>query len=172
MEDGSLLIQSSLENQTGTQNDVPIVPSLPDDNKSSKSKNLKKQAKKEPKQSNQKKQTKGNKDKISSSTRAGLQFPVGRIHRYLRNAQQLERVSIAAAVYLAAVLEYLTAEVLELAGNVSNELKVKRITPRHILLAVKNDSELNTLFKNITIPQAGVNPHIHELLKKTKAQEN
>ncbi|GFS30255.1 histone H2A [Nephila pilipes] len=50
------------------------------------------------------------------SSRAGLQFPVGRIHRLLRKGNYAERVGAGAPVYLAAVLEYLAAEVLELAG--------------------------------------------------------
>ena len=53
----------------------------------------------------------------SRSAKAGLQFPVGRIARYLKTGKYAERVGAGAPVYLAAVLEYLAAEVLELAGN-------------------------------------------------------
>merc|ERR1712240_822557 len=66
----------------------------------------------------------GRKSQVSRSSRAGLQFPVGRIHRHLKNqASSQGRVGATAAVYTAAILEYLTAEVLELAGNASKELK-------------------------------------------------
>ena len=49
---------------------------------------------------------------MSKSMRAGLQFPVGRVGRILRNAHYAERVGAGAPVYMAAVLEYLAAEVL------------------------------------------------------------
>ena len=57
------------------------------------------------------------------SSRAGLQFPVGRIHRLLKAAAPQCRIAGGAAVYLAAVMEYLTAEVLELAGNAARDNK-------------------------------------------------
>jgi histone H2A len=69
---------------------------------------------------------------------------------------------------LAAVLEYLTAEILELAGNAASDHKKKRIIPRHIQLGIRNDEELNKLLGSVTIPQGGVIPNIHAVLLKKK----
>ncbi|KAG2136652.1 histone-fold-containing protein [Suillus clintonianus] len=77
----------------------------------------------------------------SRSTRAGLQFPVSRIHRMLRRANVSKRIGSGAPVYLAAVLEYLSAEILELAGNAARDNKKRRINPRHLQLAIRNDEE-------------------------------
>ncbi len=108
---------------------------------------------------------------VSRSTRAGLQFPVGRIARLLRKGNYAPRIGSGAAVYLAAVIEYLCAEVLELSGNASRDNKKQRIAPRHIQLAVRNDEELNVLLGGVTIAEGGVLPNIQAQLlpKKTKA---
>jgi histone H2A len=130
----------------------------------------------------------------SRSAKAGLQFPVGRIHRLLRKGNYAQRIGAGAPVYLAAVLEYLSAEILELAGNAARDNKKSRIIPRHLQLAIRNDEELNKLRKctvlvlialqsltrsperivgGVTISQGGVLPSIHaELLPaKTKGKK-
>ncbi|KFP04176.1 hypothetical protein N300_03174, partial [Calypte anna] len=105
--------------------------------------------------------------KKNRSAKAGLQFPVGRIYRLLKKGKYTDRVSPGAAIYLTAVLEYLSAEILELSGNAAQENKRSRILPRHILLAVRGDGELNQLFSSVTIPQGGVTPNIlSQLLPK------
>ena len=108
---------------------------------------------------------------VSRSAKAGLQFPVGRIARYLKVGKYATRVGAGAPVYLAAVLEYLAAEVLELAGNASRDNKKSRIVPRHIQLAIRNDEELSKLLGTVTIASGGVLPNIHSVLlpKKSKA---
>ena len=104
------------------------------------------------------------KKSTSKSAKAGLQFPVGRISRFLMTGTFATRVGGGAPVYLAAILEYLTAEILELAGNAARDNKKTRIIPRHIQLAVRNDEELNKLFGGVTIAQGGVLPNIHSVL--------
>ncbi|OAF70380.1 hypothetical protein A3Q56_01891, partial [Intoshia linei] len=106
----------------------------------------------------------------SRSSKAGLQFPVGRIHRHLRKGNYGPRIGAGAPVYMAAVMEYLAAEVLELAGNAARDNKKSRIIPRHLQLAIRNDEELNRLMKHITISQGGVLPHINATLIPKKAK--
>ena len=108
----------------------------------------------------------------SKSVKAGLQFPVGRIGRFLKKGRYAARVGGGAPVYLAAVLEYLCAEILELAGNAARDNKKSRIIPRHVQLAVRNDEELNKLLGGVTIASGGVLPNIHAVLlpKKSKTK--
>ncbi|KFQ45305.1 Late histone H2A.L3, partial [Nestor notabilis] len=103
----------------------------------------------------------------SKSAKAGLHFPVGRIYRLLKRGNYADRIGTGAAVYLAAVLEYLSSEILELAGKAAREKKKTRILPRHIQLAVRNDDELNKLLSCVTIAQGGVLPNVlPELIPK------
>src|SRR5437870_389775 len=107
----------------------------------------------------------------SRSTPAGLQFTVDRIHRLLCKDNYAKRVGAGAPVYLAAVMEYLAAEVLELAGKAARDNKKTRIIPRHLQLAIRNDEELNKLLSGVTIAQGGVLPNIQAVLLSKKTEK-
>ena len=118
---------------------------------------------------------KAGKSSVSNrSEMAGLNFPVGRIHSRMRaGLLRKQRCGGSAAIYMAALLEYLCAEVLELATNACGEMGNSRITPRHILLAVRGDEELSSVV-TATISRGGVVPFVHQQLqmknkKKKKA---
>ena len=106
----------------------------------------------------------------SKAAKAGLQFPVARLNRFLKKGKYATRVGVGAGVYMGAVLEYLCAEILELAGNAARDNKKARIIPRHIQLAVRNDEELNKLLGTVTIASGGVLPNIHATLLPKKVR--
>ena len=107
----------------------------------------------------------GSKKKSSSkSSKAGLTLPVSRVAKALRTMRLAKRYGAGGPVYLTAVLEYMAAEVLELAGNACRDNKKKRVTPRHLVLAIRNDEELNKFLGGVTIAAGGVLPNIHSVL--------
>ena len=118
----------------------------------------KKVIEKKPKKASEKKGKDDEGRKNTLSKKSGLQFPVARIHSALKKGRYGEHINKMASVYLTAVIEYLVAEVLELAGQQAKEYGKTRITPRHIQLAVRSDSELNDLLKDVTIVSGGVYP--------------
>lgn len=109
-------------------------------------------------------------ERKTKSEKSGLQFPVSRIQRHLRKGHYANHIGTASAVYLAGVLEYLAAELLELSGHAAKDNKRLRIAPRHLYLAIKNDSELSELLKGCHFAESGVMPQIHPVLLKKSTQ--
>ena len=97
----------------------------------------------------------GKKKAISNSAKCDLTFPVARMQRHLKLGRYASSVGVGAGIFMAAVLEYLTQEVLELAGNACHEQKKKQITPRHLQMAIRNDEELNKVLATAMISQGG-----------------
>jgi len=114
---------------------------------------------------------KGTKGRQSKTTKAGLVLSVARVLRKLKDGQYSRRVGVTGAVYLASVLEYLVAEVLELAGNCARFYKKKRVSPRCIQLSLLHDQELAMLTRGVVIPDGGVKPYIHPVLMKKGSVE-
>lgn len=104
----------------------------------------------------------------SRSSRAHLNFPVGRVHTILRKGNYAPRIAADASVYLAAVLEYLTAEILELASDVAKDFNKIVLTPRHLMMAIRKDEEFNKLLASVTISSGGVIPSINPQLLPAK----
>ena len=107
----------------------------------------------------------------SNSSRAGLIFPVGRMCRKLRQGRYSTRVGMGGGVFMAAALEYLTMEIIDLAGQCADEHKKKTIAPRHIQLAVRNDEELNKLLAAAQLSQGGVRPNVEAALFPRKEKK-
>lgn len=102
--------------------------------------------------------TKGTPKKKSEtkSHKCGLTFPVARCEKHLRKfGGGKARVGAGAPVYLAAVLEYICSEILELGGNAARDEKRITIKTRHIYLAIANDQELNQLSESLKIEFRG-----------------
>jgi histone H2B len=94
--------------------------------------------------------------KTLKGAKAGLQFPVTRVEHIMMELSLSERKSETSAIYLAAVIEYVMAEVLELAGNRTRDLKKVRIQSKHIKTAIYHDEQLDDFFKGVIISGAVV----------------
>lgn len=103
-------------------------------------------------------------ERQSRTKRSGLKLPVGRIHRYLRNGNLANRIGSGAPIYLAAVIEYLLAEIIDSASTLALENKKRRITSRFLNLAIRNDKEMNKLLSKVHISQGGVFPYVNPVL--------
>ena len=108
---------------------------------------------------------------VQRSVQAGLHFSISRVEKIIRS-QHCNRVGGGAPIYLAAVLEYLAAEFLELSGNSAIDAKRARIKVRDLQLATLNDEELNKLLSDWNWVGGGVLPNIHRVLlpKRTIAR--
>lgn len=122
-------------------------------------------------------------NRISKTQRAHGIFSVSRTKRKLRNGKKIisphlfrmdlyfhrpfgtgiyaDRISDRAAVHLAAALDYLILEIVEMAAQICQHHDRSRITPRHIALAVQSDYDMAELLKQVTVAQGGVRPLIH-----------
>ena len=96
----------------------------------------------------------------SFSEWSGLQCDVSEVAATVFEVQKGLKLSTSAAVYLAAVLEFMITELLQLASNTAyDQIPVRlnrRITPHHIMLSIRSDVELRNIFSNMAIGRGSV----------------
>lgn len=103
--------------------------------------------------------------KMSQSKLSNLIFPVARVKNIMKKySLNGIRISQNSSIFLTAVLEQITAKILEQSAAISRDDKKTRITPRHLLLSMHNDEELLSILKcfNWSITGGGVLPNIHK----------
>lgn len=91
------------------------------------------------------------KKSMSKQAKAGLTMPVSRINRTMKAISKTKRIGGSAPIYMSAVLEYIVAEILELAGNHTQNSKRKRVTPEDVILSIRSDEELSKLCGSIAV---------------------
>lgn len=107
----------------------------------------------------------------SRSSRAKLLFDADVVGDLLSRITG-EVINEPCPVYLSGVMESMTAQLLKLAGNLAHDVKTNVISPRHILLALREDEELDSFAKGATIMSGGVVPHIHmDLLPRSVSRD-
>lgn len=108
----------------------------------------------------------------SSADRAGLTMRPARVKRIVMTHLVTQRKSNRAIVYIAAVVERVVGEILNLAGNYARDNKKVRINLRNVMQAIRGDEELSKLFPEKSyVLGGGVLPHINTALLKGKAAE-
>nr|XP_010968652.1 histone H2A-Bbd type 1-like [Camelus bactrianus] len=95
---------------------------------------------------------------LSRSTGAELQCPVSRLDRLLRLGPNAQRLSSSTPIFLAGILEYLTAHILDLAGVEARSSHDVRITPEHVQRALDNHEYLSRLFQPGAFPRVSAMP--------------
>ncbi|KAI8339239.1 histone-fold-containing protein [Chlamydoabsidia padenii] len=95
----------------------------------------------------------------SKQVRAGITLPVSRIHKLFREGNYASRYSVSASIYVAAVLEYVSLEILEDAGWKALDRQRKTILPKDLMMSIQNDPALNALladsFGGVQVAGAG-----------------
>jgi histone H2A len=97
---------------------------------------------------------------------AGLAFPVKKVKRLLKRVVDSHQIQTTAAVCMSTALEYLTAELLELAGNACREQAAARALPkvirlRHLRAAIAGDEELDALMIRLSVKHRTHRPSLH-----------
>ncbi|GBM55321.1 hypothetical protein AVEN_253988-1 [Araneus ventricosus] len=109
--------------------------------------------------------------KTSKSKKSGLIFPVSRIKTMLRVQKVADRITDKAAVYLTAVVEYLSLEILEISLTTAQAERQHKIQPSHVNTALKKDQDFVKHFVRAIVPKSKFIP-INEVESLKNSRNN
>uniref|UniRef100_A0A8C0E2S4 Histone H2A n=1 Tax=Balaenoptera musculus TaxID=9771 RepID=A0A8C0E2S4_BALMU len=101
----------------------------------------------------------GSPGRRSRTARAERSCSVSHMERLLREGHYAQRLSSSAPVSLGAIIQYLTARVLERAGHEAQNSGRRRLTPELVDVAARNNALLSGFFSTSTISQAAPAQH-------------
>lgn len=111
----------------------------------------------------------------SRTMKAEIIFPPSIMEKFLRRfGHSKSYLTENAPVFLAAVIEYIAVEILNVSSLQAQESSKSRITVRHMELGIRNDPDFSRLFErlNLKFLGSGFTPGIHkELLVKKKIKK-
>ncbi|CAD5208546.1 unnamed protein product [Bursaphelenchus xylophilus] len=87
-----------------------------------------------------------------------LHLPVSRVRRQMKQELPKKRMAKNSSIAVAAAVQTILTEVIAGAMDVAKSQGTTRINPRHIMMAIKADEELDHIFKDVTIAGAGYVP--------------
>lgn len=89
---------------------------------------------------------------MRKEAKAGILFPVGKINKRMAKSGWTDRVGGTAPIWVAAVCDYLAREVVDATAKACKDGgKHKRIQPRDVILAIRNDPDLNRVFAGVKV---------------------
>ena len=101
---------------------------------------------------------------------AGISFPISRIQNRMRKLNANKTVTGNSAVFLAAELEYIAAEICDLAGNMCMDAGQKTLSQKHLFEAINGDAELSKIFAAGIIHEGGVKKTVTDFRYKSVRQ--
>tara|TARA_B110001450_G_scaffold248924_1_gene265666 strand:- start:2414 stop:2779 length:366 start_codon:yes stop_codon:yes gene_type:complete len=107
----------------------------------------------------------------SKQTKAGLIFPISRVNRMMKEVSGIKRIGGSASVYMTAVKEYVTSEILELAGKQTHVAKRKRVTDEDVILGIRSDAELAKLCNNVAVYTGDKLSGVSNVLKPSSVKD-
>jgi hypothetical protein len=85
---------------------------------------------------------------VSKQKKAGLTMPITRVGHLIKKLSITPQISLKVAIYISAVIDYISKYLCYMAGDMAQKRKKKRVITRDVIDGISNDKFLSFLFRN------------------------